>query len=315
MKQTFLAFFLFLSLLLGFGTSSFACDTDKVRDYKPILPRLKKGLLFMVDNCKSPTSYIYGTIHMDDKDIHTASQPAFEVMVRQKRAIFEMKSSQQTQQSTIAMMILPPTEKRTLSDIIGLHAFEQLTHEMQKNQPGFPLAVLERYRPWAAGLMVQLPPPSNDNISLDDRLQIEAQKHSIPVIGLENPMTQMAVFEHMTESEQKTFLLDTLASIDTLRDQNKQLKRLYLRKDIQDIYRLGLKAFREIRDSKMRGYIRYSLLTQRNAAMAKELLPHLQNGASFIAVGTLHLPGQDGLLTALEKAGYFIWPVTTIPSP
>jgi len=230
-------------------------------------------------------------------------------------AIFEIKNSKKNQQETVALMVLPPAENRTLSDIIGLPTFKLLSAEMQKNQPGFPTAMLERYRPWAASILLQLPHPSGDSISLDDRLQIEAGKLSIPVYGLESPAEQMDVFHKMTESEQITLLMDTLKNLSTIQRQNNQLKAYYLQGNLAALERLGLSAFSEIHDSKMRDYMRRRLITQRNTQMVNNLLPHLKNGRSFIAVGALHLPGQNGLLNQLEDKGFFIWPVTATARP
>jgi uncharacterized protein YbaP (TraB family) len=38
--------------------------------------------------------------------------------------------------------------------------------------------------------------------------------------------------------------------------------------------------------------------------MVDRLLPHLQEGAVFAAVGALHLPGEEGMLNLLRQKGY-----------
>ncbi len=306
---------LFVVHAFALCTNAHACDTDMVRDYVPISKRSHKELLYVVDNCKRPASYLFGTIHLDDEKVKDSAAPAFAALKASKRAIFEIKNSKQNQEKTVALMILPPSEQRTLSDIIGWSEFQLLAKEIQTLKPGFPLAMLERYRPWAASILVQLPPASGDNIHLDDRLQLEAKQLSLPVIGLETPESQMAVFTMLTEKEQVTLMQDTLAHIHTLREQNETLKELYLQKDLQGIYRLGDKAFEEISDSKMRNYLKRELIVKRNEAMAQALQPYLTKGRSFIAVGALHLPGTEGLLNKLEKAGYFIWPASVVGKP
>lgn len=301
------------ALLLWLGPAiASACDTDMVREYTSIQKQKYKEMLFVVDNCKTPASYIFGTIHLDDKEVKEAAAPAFEMLKTVKHSIFETRSSQKSQQETIALMIMPPTEKRMLSDIIGVPVFNTLSKEVQKKQAGFPIAILERYRPWAASVLVQLPVASTDNIPLDDRLQMEAIKLSLPVIGLETPAQQLDVFVNMTEKEQVSLLLDTLHYISDLRAQNEKLKQLYLAKDLAGIERLGNSAFNEIRDSKMRGYMRHSLINKRNRKMLENMEPYLKSGNSFIAVGALHLPGKNGLLYQLEQKGYFIWPASMV---
>ena len=51
---------------------------------------------------------------------------------------------------------------------------------------------------------------------------------------------------------------------------------------------------------------RKALLSDRNLRMFERALPEFQQGAAFVAVGALHLPGQDGLLSLLHGAGYVV---------
>ena len=52
----------------------------------------------------------------------------------------------------------------------------------------------------------------------------------------------------------------------------------------------------------------------RNRRMLDSLLPYLENNSVFVAVGALHLPGEDGLLGLLRKRGYELKPLD-IPFP
>ena len=46
--------------------------------------------------------------------------------------------------------------------------------------------------------------------------------------------------------------------------------------------------------------------SSRNKTMAESAEPILAKGNAFIAVGALHLPGPDGLIELLRKAGYTV---------
>ena len=50
----------------------------------------------------------------------------------------------------------------------------------------------------------------------------------------------------------------------------------------------------------------YRLLTRRNERMVQRMQPRLKEGNAFIAVGALHLPGEEGLLKKLADRGYTI---------
>jgi uncharacterized protein YbaP (TraB family) len=38
--------------------------------------------------------------------------------------------------------------------------------------------------------------------------------------------------------------------------------------------------------------------------MVERMLPHIAERSAFIAVGALHLPGEEGILSLLEQRGY-----------
>jgi uncharacterized protein YbaP (TraB family) len=40
--------------------------------------------------------------------------------------------------------------------------------------------------------------------------------------------------------------------------------------------------------------------------MADRMQPYLKQGKAFVAVGALHLPGEQGLLKLLEQRGYSV---------
>jgi len=47
-----------------------------------------------------------------------------------------------------------------------------------------------------------------------------------------------------------------------------------------------------------------ALIVKRNKIMSLRAKPIIEKGNMFMAVGALHLPGPDGLVTLLRKAGY-----------
>ena len=48
------------------------------------------------------------------------------------------------------------------------------------------------------------------------------------------------------------------------------------------------------------------MIVERNKTMIKSAEPIIDAGNAFIAVGALHLPGPDGLIEQLRKAGHTV---------
>lgn len=297
---------LFLFLWVVLASPAFACDPRLIREYTPIADRLGYGMLYVVEDCTHPASYVFGTVHLDDREVTSAAAPAFAALGKSERAVFELESGDAAQREIIRHMLLPPEEGRTLSQIVGEEAFSRLSEAI----PGYPRSVLERYRPWAASVMAQFPPPATDGVPLDDRLQHAARQKGIPVFGLETVEEQMAAFTALTEQEQVAMLRDTLDHMGDIREMTEKLHAFYLQGDLGVISALGETAFDEIRDTRLRVHLRRALIAARNETLTKAIWAHLEKGRSFIAVGALHLPGKEGILNRLEAAGYYIWPVS-----
>ena len=48
------------------------------------------------------------------------------------------------------------------------------------------------------------------------------------------------------------------------------------------------------------------ILYKRNKRMLKRIIPYLNDGSAFIAVGALHLAGENGLLRVLKNKNYHV---------
>lgn len=59
-------------------------------------------------------------------------------------------------------------------------------------------------------------------------------------------------------------------------------------------------------DQRLADEFQQRLVVDRNHRMAERMQPYLQQGKVFIAVGALHLPGEEGLLNLLEQQGYAV---------
>jgi uncharacterized protein YbaP (TraB family) len=52
-----------------------------------------------------------------------------------------------------------------------------------------------------------------------------------------------------------------------------------------------------------------NLIDRRNLLMVERMAMRLAEGNAFIAVGALHLPGDQGILHLLEQQGYKVRPL------
>lgn len=285
------------------------CSPGNKDSYVPVSQRLQErgsGLLFRIEHCNQPPSYIFGTLHSDDPEVIAQAKEAFATMRKSKRVMFELLSSEANQKQIIRHMVFSTQEPKGLLALLGKEDFRRLQRTVQETHPDFPPAVLDRYRPWAAAVLMQFPPRVADGAVLDDRMQSEAKKLRLDVRGLESVEQQFAAFEKLSADEQLEMLKDTLEHIDEIREGNDTMFALYKKRDIVGIYTMSEEAFDELSDEKLRQQLLNDILYERNDRMVQGVLPVLPKGDNFIAVGALHLPGDRGILKQLEDKGYFI---------
>lgn len=83
--------------------------------------------------------------------------------------------------------------------------------------------------------------------------------------------------------------------------------------DMIDLYQQGnIYEIDTVMSTTMTESYRYILLTKRNINMANRMEKHMRNGSAFVAVGTAHLPGKDGVIQLLRDKGYTLRKVSPV---
>jgi len=133
-----------------------------------------------------------------------------------------------------------------------------------------------------------------------DRLVLRAMKGK-PLAEFEGAERQLAIFDALPESEQRDLLSVVIRSAATAREDGRRLQQAWLNGDVAALAALdhqGLLADPELRDA---------LLVRRNRDWIGQLVPMLRQGQKpLVAVGALHLVGQDGLVAGLQKQGFTV---------
>ena len=98
-------------------------------------------------------------------------------------------------------------------------------------------------------------------------------------------------------------LQDAVDNLDLIDEMNAALLAAWKRRDLAAMMAISDAAI-ESGDQRIARDFEQRLIIERNHLMADRLEAHLQRGGAFIAVGALHLPGEDGLIRLLEQRGY-----------
>ena len=286
-----------------------ACKTAAQTDYVSIAQSQPKArtLFFRIEHCGASPSYIFGTMHTDDPTIQQKAAPVISRLPQIRTAAFEYLEPKDGAM-VMQKAMFDPLGVKPLSQQLTAQEWDNLKKELVQKR-GLPEMALARLRPWAASVMLQMPQLKHGGVILDDMIKSSAKARGLPLIGLETMQEQMNIFDGMTQEQQLTMLKETISSLPELNKMNDELETAYNQRDLAHIERLGAAGFADISDAGLRQYLENALLIVRNQRMVERAEPELNKGSLLIAVGALHLPGTDGILQRLERAGYYVFPV------
>lgn len=262
-----------------------------------------QGVLWQVARDGKPVAHVFGTIHLADPEIVALPAPvaaAFEAATSLSvEAVLDEAATR-----TLAMaMALPPD--RTLRKLVPADVFSRAALAAQPY--GLQPEQLDRLKPWALAMLITVPPEeiirrSQGQPALDVFLTTRAQQGGKAVHGLESMQEQIAVFEELPADDQAAFLAAAAIDIPQKQKVMAEMKQAYLRRDIEGVRNAAHEGTpaseRAAADKLERG-----LIDARNRRMVERMTPRFDGGA-FVAIGALHLPGEDGVLALLERSGY-----------
>ena len=267
-----------------------------------------QGLLWKVeapDNAVEP-SYVLGTIHVSDPRVLNLPKAVREAFAAAKSATFEIRQSSSDQAKALKLMSLD--RGKTLGDYLNREQLKLV--EKAAELYGLPEHTLQRFKPWALYLMFSVPPSEQQRKAkgkkaLDFALQTRARDFGVPVYGLESLDEQLALFDGLSDEVQVAYLDSILRQLDQFELQFEQLLQLYLARDISGIQSMAIESLDES-DRKAWESFQADVIDRRNFLMVERMQDRLQEGAAFVAVGALHLPGEKGVLKLLQGQGYRI---------
>jgi uncharacterized protein YbaP (TraB family) len=172
-------------------------------------------------------------------------------------------------------------------------------------------------KPWILASFVALPACEMSRKAagasfLDKQIAEDAVKSGKKVVGLETMVEQLQAMADLPVEFHFQALIETIALGDKMEDVTETMTDLYLDGDIGMTMPM-LKAVAptpESGDESAYAAFEDRIVRDRNLVMAKGSLPLLEKGNAFIAVGALHLPGEEGLVELIRKQGFTVTRVT-----
>jgi uncharacterized protein len=264
---------------------------------KPVNPAL------FVARDENSTIYLFGTVHLRRPGAAWGGANAQAALAEADEVWTELEITPEADAAAARLLwqhgMAPPHEP--LSSV--LNESERARLAAAATSLNLPPQMLERMRPWLAGMTLSLLPMMRDgydpSAGVDNMIDAVADAAGKRRRAFETAEQQVQFFAGMSMEAQRELLVEALAQFETEDLEVDVLADAWARGDIE-----GLE--REVIDETRSRYPEMFevMLVQRNDAWVAMLMQELEgSGVDFVAVGAAHLLGREGLVEQLRARG------------
>jgi uncharacterized protein len=241
-------------------------------------------------------SYLYGTIHLKDPRVFEWKDSVYRRIDLCKAFAGEIDLNAVNLAKAAELMMLP--DGQTLRDRFSPTEYSMLQQAV-KTCSGYDLSLFNNLKPMALIALCFLNSSSSGMIAtVDELLYQKAVSCGKKISGLETIDEQVALMDKIPDS----YVVEYFSNLGEQEAEFEKLIRCYQRADLDSIWLL-------VQDEESGIMLNDDLIRSRNYRMAERIVPLIQQQPTFIAIGSGHLPGEEGVIALLRKEGYTVEPV------
>ncbi len=277
-----------------------------------------EGLLWRIETKGVAPSFVYGTMHLSDPRLLTLPpkvKTAFEsssVLALEIKEVVDPEAVKEKMQGMVKYTTF--TDGSTISDYLTEEQ-EKATKATFSKRSSIPWFLAKRLRPWAVIGAIASPAceaarKAAGKPFLDQSLAQQADKAGKELVSLETIESQIKAMASMPEKEMARALYETALLDDKLDDVFETMISLYTEEKIGVIWSMmkhvGSDGMQMQDADPAYAEFQRVIVDKRNFSMADSAESLIKKGGAFIAVGALHLPGENGILNILAQRGYLV---------
>lgn len=250
---------------------------------------------------KSP-SYLYGTIHIQDKKVFAYDNTVTDAMNSCDAFAMEILLDEVDPKESQEAVMLP--NGKTLKDFMSADEYKMLDSAFKANT-GQSLLMYSRLKPFFLNSIIMQSNMSQDmETALDLHLLKTARSAGKSCYGVEKFMDQIHAIDAISIDDQIKMLVDAVKDTTENSEANQfdDLLDAYLTFNLE-------KALEMSNDTSLPAEFNKIFLIDRNVGMAKNFAKIAKKQSLFCAVGAAHLPGEKGVIELLRKQGLIVEPV------
>ena len=257
-----------------------------------------QGLLWQVSGEGLAPSYVFGTIHVVERHVSEQLDKVRDLLAESE--VFVMETVPGPDDIALMRRMMFFDDGTRLQDVISAELYTETllvlrAYHLMEND-------VATMKPWAAYLTMSY--PAEMGMILDQHLLHLARRGEAAARGLESMEELGGVFNSLSLADQVRLLTDAVCHREILEGDFAKMISLYTAGDLAGLFSYGQRY--SFNDNTIYENLTEKILTRRNYRMVERMQPVLARGAAFIAMGALHLPGEEGVLALLKKQGFEI---------
>lgn len=254
------------------------------------------SLLWEVSGKDLPgNSYLFGTMHLRDERVFELADSV--LLAIESCEAFAMEVHPDSAMAYLLRISMEEDTTNSLQDMLSEESYEEV-EELLRDKTGRSLDSLKNKKPELLEKMLkgvkELPFTKKRPQILDLTLFGYASDRGKQMHGLE----RMEEYKDLTAAFFQSF--DQPDTVKTVKK-----KSSFLLNDMIELYREGdIDKLIGTMNEHVSGKYREEMLTNRNRRMVEKMIGLGKDRSIFCAVGTAHLPGEDGIIALLRQEGY-----------
>lgn len=241
------------------------------------------------------SSYVFGTIHLRDKRVFQLTDSTWYAFNASEVIAGELLFDKKIMKEAAAKEIMMPNGI-TLQSLLTEEEYQKV-RAYAKAVLGWKVILIDRIKPlFTSSLLAEETVKSDMKYPLDIYLQKQGEKKKKQLAGIETIQEQMQAIDVMSLEEQAQLLLEYVNHPTSSEAEVERMVQLYQQQRLIDLYDM---VYAELDDK-----TEAALLTKRNVVMVERMELLMNAKPTFVAIGSAHLPGEQGVLHLLQEKGY-----------
>jgi uncharacterized protein len=259
-------------------------------------------------NGLSQPSYLFGTFHLLSHRYVDSLTNVTNKFNAAKTIVSELLIDSTM---TMKMMASAQMNGTTLKNLLTPEQFQQ-TNEWLHELSGYDLTMFNGMNPMTIEILIMtmmqqkyFPLDPAQDVVMDLYFQQRGARDKKQVIGLETFDEQThAIFGQFTYERQAELLAAAVKKRSTAEEELRNMNRFYREGNLTKLEALMYDEMYTTAETAV-------MLDNRNKKWMQQLPGIFKQQPAFVAVGAMHLAGENGLVTLLRKEGYTVKPIRT----